>query len=166
MKHLHKAFFVALTVLSICPSALAGPADTYADQCRYMYEEERYMAEVHGLCLTPKGRILKFTFRYYPDTPDVTANTSNTYFREQMGLLNNDFTFYSKGQTIAVGKGKTISSSGSYITNNFKQIDNGNKLLVYSCSSNSSGTCNDGSSKKIFNYIGQFGKATRQPHNF
>lgn len=187
VKHLPTAFFVALTALSICPDAQAGPADAYADQCRYMYEEERYryLDAIDGFCLTTKGRVLPFTFRFQPnislkekyahetsvrngdgglpykEVPDITANMSNTSFSSQIGSLDKDFTSYSDGRTIYTqGRrdGQTMYLPGSYTTRKFVQIDKANKLLVYSCSSNSSGTCNGTAAKKVYDYLGRFEK--------
>jgi hypothetical protein len=65
----------ALIALAIPPSALAGPADSYGDQCTRMYLKDDYV-----YCVTPKGRV----FYYNEDNKSTTGLA---------GILGKDYNY-------------------------------------------------------------------------
>jgi hypothetical protein len=141
-RHLPKALFGALAALSISPSALSGPAESYADQCKFLYvwtgpQDDMKLDSREFRCVTSRGRVLQ-AYNY-----DGSLSVS-----DQIGLLNNNFVYFVGGGTVA---GRYFAGTGYWATN-FKQINNANGLLSYICSSDSSGTCKGTAEKKVYSY--------------
>lgn len=124
------AFVFTGSFLLNIPSVSAGPADTYADPCKWNYKFTNPQGWEHDRCLTERGRILDF------------AGT-------QVGVLNKDFTYYKEGVY-----NKYVSRSSAVITTKFQQVNRANTLIEYLCYSNANGSCIGQSSKTLFQYTG------------
>lgn len=145
-RNLPKALFAALAALSISPSALSGPAESYADQCKFLYvlpvpQDDMKINQDVFRCVTSRGRVL-----------EVYNYGGSLSVGDQIGLLNSNFVYYVGGGTVA---GRYFAPTGYWATN-FKQVNKANGLLSYVCSSNSSGTCRGTAVKMVYSYHKQW----------
>ena len=104
VKNFSKALFAIATSLFLhVPSVSAGPADAYADPCKWKYRESRM-----GIlrCLTRNGRIL--------------GNLGDVY-----GLLNKDYTDYSVHSGINTTKYQQVNHGNTLIEYYCKSDSNG-----------------------------------------
>ena len=130
MKKLSCLIFAFLgSLLFHIPSVSAGPADDYADSCKWKY---KYLAcsTCPGWfrCLTRNGRIL--------DNGGSVA-----------GVLNNNYTSYRESPY-------GYRFSGIY-TSKYQQVNHGNTLIEYQCRSDRNGTCTEASRKTLYQYMGE-----------
>ena len=116
------AFFGSL--LLHIPSVSAGPADAYADPCKWKYKQSQWYTI---RCLTPNGRVLSEVGEVY-------------------GVLNNDYTRYRDFYY-------PYRFSG-VLTTKYQQVNRANTLIEYECASDSSGACTGQSRKTLYQYTG------------
>ena len=128
MKNLSCLIFAFLgSLLLHIPNVSAGPADAYADSCKWKYKTSCSDCLYSIRCLTRNGRILS-------DGGSV------------LGVLNNNYTSYRETYNYRF--------SGVYTTK-YQQVNQGNTLIEYECRSDRNGTCTGASSKTLYQYMGE-----------
>lgn len=122
-KYVSLSLIGSLSLLS--SSVVAGPQESYGDQCQYTYK-----GEWRNVCLTKRGRVL-----------DGDGKLE--------GLLGKNYTTYSPPSRYG-----TTSFQGGYSTKKFDSVNNGNTVVEYGCVSNASGSCIGKSWKILYQYTG------------
>ena len=130
MKNLSCLIFAFLgSLLLHIPNVSAGPADAYADSCKWKYKKPMCATcTIYTIrCLTQKGRILS-------DGGSV------------LGVINNNYTRYRDTYDYRY--------SGVYTTK-YQQVNQSNTLIEYECRSDGNGNCTGESTKTLYQYMGE-----------
>ena len=120
--------FLALSgsLLGFSAASIAGPKDNFSDSCLYRYEAPptaKVITGQHRICLTKSGRVL-----YAGDLDNYGL----------AGYLGKDHVYYIRG---------------NYYNVKYEQVNQARNVVSYSCVSDSSGTCQGPTTKRVYEYL-------------